>query len=47
QMIDSRRNHGLAKKMQPKSSASMSKMAKRDRYKVERGIASCTLDSFA
>ncbi|MCD4800471.1 MAG: DUF4130 domain-containing protein [Methanococcoides sp.] len=47
QMIDSRRNHGLAKKMQPKSSASMSKMSKRDRYKVERGIAGCTLDSFA
>ncbi|NYT19648.1 MAG: DUF4130 domain-containing protein [Methanosarcinales archaeon] len=47
QMIGSRRNVGLAKKMQPKSSASMSKMAKRDRYKVERGIASCRLDSFA
>ncbi|WP_440953441.1 DUF4130 domain-containing protein [Methanococcoides sp. FTZ1] len=47
QMIDSRRNIGLAKKMQPKSSASMSRMAKRDRYKVERGIASCRLDSFA
>ena len=47
QMIDSRRNIGLAKKMQPKFSASMSKMAKKDRYKVERGIASCRLDSFA
>ncbi|WP_135609451.1 DUF4130 domain-containing protein [Methanococcoides sp. AM1] len=47
QMIESRRNIGLAKKMQPKFSASMSKMAKRDRYKVERGIANCRLDSFA
>ncbi|UGV40060.1 DUF4130 domain-containing protein [Methanococcoides orientis] len=47
QMIESRRNIGLAKKVQPKFSASMSKMAKRDRYKVERGISSCRLDSFA
>jgi hypothetical protein len=46
QMIESRRNRGLAKKMQPKSSALLSKMAKKDRYMVERGIASCTLDSF-
>lgn len=46
QMIESRRNIGLAKKMQPKFSASMSAMAKRDRYKVERGISNCRLDSF-
>lgn len=47
QMIESRRNIGLAKKMQPKISASMSRMAKKDRYKIERGISSCKLDSFA
>lgn len=46
QMIENRRNRGLAKKMQPKSSALLSKMAKKDRYMVERGIPSCTLDSF-
>ncbi|MGM0770225.1 MAG: DUF4130 domain-containing protein [Halobacteriota archaeon] len=47
QMIDSRRNIDLAKKMQPKFSASMSRMAKKDRYKIERGISRCKLDSFA
>ena len=46
QMIQNRRNKKLAKKMQPKSSALLSKMAKKDRYVVERGIVSCTLDSF-
>ncbi len=46
QMIESRRNRKLASKMQPKSSAGMSKMAKADRYKVERGISNCTLDRF-
>ncbi|MGP8337110.1 MAG: DUF4130 domain-containing protein [Methanosarcinaceae archaeon] len=46
QMIKSRRNRHLAKKMQPKSSAGMSKMAKADRYKVERGIPNCTLEMF-
>lgn len=46
QMIKSRRNRHLAKKMQPKSSAGLSKMAKSDRYKVERGISNCTLDIF-
>ena len=46
QMIESRRNRGHAKKMQPKSSALLSKMAKKDRYRVERGIASYTLDRF-
>ncbi|HJH32564.1 MAG TPA: DUF4130 domain-containing protein [Methanosarcinaceae archaeon] len=46
QMIESRRNRNLAKKMQPKSSAGMSKMAKADRYKVERGISNCTLEMF-
>ena len=46
QMIESRRNRGHAKKMQPKSSALLSKMAKKDRYRVKRGIASCTLDRF-
>jgi hypothetical protein len=46
QMIETRRNRSHAKKMQPKSSALLSKMAKKDRYRVERGIASCTLDRF-
>ncbi len=46
QMIESRRNRHLACKMQPKSSAGMSKMAKADRYKVERGISNCTLEMF-
>ncbi|MEA1984592.1 MAG: DUF4130 domain-containing protein [Euryarchaeota archaeon] len=46
QMIENRRNRGLAKKMQPLSSGTLSKMAQRDRYKVERGISSCTLDGF-
>ena len=46
QMIESRRNRKLASKMQPKSSAGMSKMAKADRYKVERGISNCTLEMF-
>lgn len=47
QMIESRRNRKLASKMQPKSSAVMSKMAKADRYKVERGISNCTLEMFS
>jgi hypothetical protein len=47
QMIPNRRNKKHAKQVQPKSSASMSDMSGRDRYKVERGIANCTLDSFA
>ena len=47
QMIESRRNRKLASKMQPKSSAGMSKMAKADRYKVERGISNCTLEMFS
>ena len=46
QMIESRRNRKLASKVQPKSSAGMSKMAKADRYKVERGISNCTLEMF-
>ncbi|MCD4704380.1 MAG: DUF4130 domain-containing protein [Methanosarcinaceae archaeon] len=46
QMIEKRRNRGLAKKMQPLGSSTLSKMARRDRYKVERGISSCTLDGF-
>ncbi|WP_319508827.1 DUF4130 domain-containing protein [uncultured Methanolobus sp.] len=46
QMIPNRRNKSHAKKLQPKASASMSGMSERDRYKVERGIANCTLDSF-
>ncbi|MBW6470261.1 MAG: DUF4130 domain-containing protein [Methanosarcinaceae archaeon] len=46
QMIETRRNRKLASKMQPKSSAGMSKMAKADRYKVERGISNCTLEMF-
>jgi hypothetical protein len=47
QMIPNRRNKKHAKQVQPKSSASMSDMSGRDRYKVERGIANCTLDGFA
>ncbi len=47
QMIHNRRNKSHAKQLQPKASASMSKMSERDRYKVEKGIANCTLDSFA
>lgn len=47
QMITNRRNKKHAKQVQPKSSSSMSKMSYRDRYKVERGIANCTLDNFA
>ncbi|WP_406656149.1 DUF4130 domain-containing protein [Methanolobus sp. ZRKC2] len=46
QMIENRRNKRHAKHVQPKSSASVSDMSRRDRYKVERGIANCTLDSF-
>ncbi|TGC08183.1 DUF4130 domain-containing protein [Methanolobus halotolerans] len=46
QMIPSRRNKRHSKHLQPKSSASVSEMSRRDRYKVERGIASCTLDRF-
>ncbi|WP_340819741.1 DUF4130 domain-containing protein [Methanolobus sp. WCC4] len=47
QFIPKRRNKGHARQLQPKASASMSKMSERDSYKVERGIANCTLDSFA
>ncbi|WP_242492511.1 DUF4130 domain-containing protein [Methanolobus psychrotolerans] len=47
QMIQKRRNKSHAKQLQPKDSASMSMMSERDRYKVERGIANCTLDNFA
>ncbi|SFM48675.1 DUF4130 domain-containing protein [Methanolobus profundi] len=47
QFIPKRRNKGHARGLQPKASASMSKMSERDSYKVERGIANCTLDSFA
>ncbi|MDI3485757.1 MAG: hypothetical protein PWQ51_146 [Methanolobus sp.] len=47
QAIPKRRNKTHAKQLQPKTSASMSKMSERDRYKVERGIANCTLDNFA
>jgi len=46
QMIENRRNRTLARKMQPKSAGALSKMAKMDRYRVERGIANCTLDRF-
>jgi len=46
QMIENRRNKRHAKQLQPKSSASVSEMSRRDRYKVERGIANCTLDEF-
>ncbi|WP_406660207.1 DUF4130 domain-containing protein [Methanolobus sp. ZRKC3] len=46
QMITNRRNKRHAKQVQPKVSSSMSEMSKRDRYKVERGIANCTLDGF-
>ncbi|MDW7733512.1 MAG: DUF4130 domain-containing protein [Methanolobus sp.] len=46
QMISNRRDKRHAKHLQPKSSASVSDMSRRDRYKVERGIASCTLDNF-
>lgn len=46
QFIPKRRNKGHARQLQPKASASMSRMAKRDSYKVERGITNCTLDSF-
>lgn len=46
QMIESRRNRSLAKKVQPKYTSALSKMARKDRYKVERGIASCTLEKF-
>ncbi|MEZ5334448.1 MAG: DUF4130 domain-containing protein [Methanolobus sp.] len=46
QFIPKRRNKSHARQLQPKTSASMSKMAGRDSYKVGRGIANCTLDSF-
>jgi len=46
QMISNRRNKKHAKKVQPKVSSSISKMSYRDRYKIERGIANCTLDNF-
>ncbi len=46
QMIMDRRNIGLAKKMQPGTSALISSMSKKDRYKVEKGIGNTTLDFF-
>lgn len=46
QMIPARRNKGHAKHLQPKASSGISDMSARDRYKVERGISNCTLDSF-
>ncbi len=46
QMIMDRRNIVLAKKMQPGTSALISSMSKKDRYKVEKGIGNTTLDSF-
>ncbi|MDY0385853.1 MAG: DUF4130 domain-containing protein [Methanolobus sp.] len=46
QMIHNRRNKNYARQLQPKVSASMSRMSERDRYKIEKGITSCTLDSF-
>ena len=46
QMIYNRRNKNHARQVQPKASSSMSRMSERDRYKVEKGIATCTLDSF-
>jgi hypothetical protein len=46
QMIPGRRNKGHAKHLQPKASSYISEMSARDRYKVERGISSCTLDNF-
>ncbi|WP_407355328.1 DUF4130 domain-containing protein [Methanolobus sp. WCC5] len=46
QVIHKRRNKKHAKQLQPKVSASMSRMSERDRYKVERGISNCTLDNF-
>jgi hypothetical protein len=45
-MIDSRRNPSLARKMQPAYSSGISRMAARDRYLVERGINSVTLNDF-
>ena len=46
QMIETRRNRTLAKKMQPKGVSDLYGMTKKDRYKVEHGIANCTLDRF-
>lgn len=46
QMIPGRRNKKHAKHLQPKASSAISDMSARDRYKVERGISNCTLDSF-
>lgn len=46
QFIPKRRNKDNARKFQPKYCESMSKMAQRDSYKVEKGINNCTLDSF-
>lgn len=47
QMIPKRRNRDHARNLQPKTSSSLSNMSSRDRYKVERGIATCTLDKFS
>ncbi len=46
QMIETRRNRTLAKKMQPKGVSGLYGMTKKDRYKVEHGIANCTLERF-
>ena len=46
QFINSRRNKQYAKQMQPKYSSKFSKMAKKDRYKVEKSTHSVTLDFF-
>ncbi|MDK2892635.1 DUF4130 domain-containing protein [Methanohalophilus sp.] len=46
QMIDNRRNPGLAKKMQPAYTSGISRMAAKDRYRVERGISNTTLFDF-
>ena len=45
-MIDNRRNSGLAKKMQPSYTSGISRMAAKDRYRVERGINKTTLADF-
>lgn len=46
QMIENRRNPKLAKKMQPAYTSGISRMAAKDRYRVERGINKTTLFDF-
>ncbi len=46
QMIDNRRNPGLAKKVQPAYTSEISRMAAKDRCRVERGINKTTLSDF-